>query len=223
VRKKITLAPASELIADQAYAEIQRLIVTGALRPGALVSESALSEQIDCGRTPIREALQRLQLEGFVEIHPRRGALVTTFDIHKQLELIETRRPLELLMVQLAARRADADTRREMLKLADDLEAAVHDDDRGRYFGINKATHDIEAEAAKNPTLEKIMANVHALSRRFWYTFITDSKFFSGAAEYHCNVLRAIARSDTEAAVENAGKLMGYLEKVTLDTIARDR
>jgi DNA-binding GntR family transcriptional regulator len=182
-----------------------------------------LSEQIDCGRTPIREALQRLRLEGFVEIHPRRGALVTTFDINKQLELIETRRPLELLMVQLAARRADSDIRQQMLKLADDLEAAVRDDDRGRYFGINKATHEIEAKAAKNPTLEKIMGNVHALSRRFWYTFINESEFFSGAAEYHCNVLRAIARREPEAAIENAGKLMDYLEKVTLDTIARDR
>src|SRR5215813_356325 len=113
--KKSSKAKTGELIADQAYAEIQRLIVTGALKAGTLISESGLSEQLDCGRTPIREALQRLQLEGFVEIHPRRGALVTTFDINKQLELIEIRRPLELLMVQLAARRADRETRQQML------------------------------------------------------------------------------------------------------------
>src|SRR5262249_34242760 len=107
--------------------------------------------------------------------------------------------------------------------LANDLEAAVRDNDRGRYFGINRATHEIEAKATKNPTLEKIMSNVHALSRRFWYTFITETESFSEAAKFHCHVLRAIADRDLEAAVENARSLMDYLEKVTLATIARDR
>jgi DNA-binding GntR family transcriptional regulator len=222
---KKTTGPAQtgELMADQAYSEIQRLIVTGELRPATLISENALSEQLECGRTPIREALQRLRLEGFVEIHPRRGALVTTFDINKQLELLETRRPLELLMVELAARRADTETREEMRRLADELEAAVRDNDRDRYFGINKATHDIEAKATKNPSLQKILENVHALSRRFWYTFITESKFFSEAAGYHCNVLRAIAEKNPYAAAENAANLMNYLEKVTYEAISRDR
>ena len=70
------------------------MIVTRQLRPGSMISENQLSEQLGCGRTPIREALQRLKFEGFVEIHARRGVLVAPIDVVKQLELLEVRRPL---------------------------------------------------------------------------------------------------------------------------------
>jgi DNA-binding GntR family transcriptional regulator len=210
-----------ELISDAAYAAIQHLIVTGRLKGGSMISENELREQLNCGRTPIREALQRLKLEGFVEIHPRRGALVTTIDIRQQLELLEVRRPLEATMVRLAARRATAEQRLRMRQLADELEAAVRQDDRDKYFGINRATHEIEAEATRNSMLIKTIGQVHTLSRRFWYSFITASDSFAEAAEFHCNVLRSIADSDGEAAADNAGKLMDYLERVTREAIER--
>ena len=63
-------------LAEGAYRAIEEMIVTRQLRPGSMVSENQLSEQLGCGRTPIREALQRLKFEGYVEIHPRRGVLV---------------------------------------------------------------------------------------------------------------------------------------------------
>lgn len=210
-----------ELISDAAYAAIQNLIVTGRLRGGSMISENELREQLNCGRTPIREALQRLKLEGFVEIHPRRGVLVTTIDIRQQLELLEVRRPLEDTMVRLAARRATAEQRQQMRQLADELEAAVSRDDRDKYFGINRATHEIEAEATKNSMLIKTVRQVHTLSRRFWYSFITASDSFAEAAVFHCAVLRSIAEGDGDAAAANAGKLMDYLERVTREAIER--
>ncbi|QDZ12747.1 GntR family transcriptional regulator [Devosia ginsengisoli] len=210
-----------ELISDAAYAAIQNLIVTGRLRGGSMISENELREQLNCGRTPIREALQRLKLEGFVEIHPRRGVLVTTIDIRQQLELLEVRRPLEDTMVRLAARRATPEQRQQMRQLADELEAAVSRDDRDKYFGINRATHEIEAEATKNSMLIKTVRQVHTLSRRFWYSFITASDSFAEAAVFHCGVLRSIAEGDGDAAAANAGKLMDYLERVTREAIER--
>jgi DNA-binding GntR family transcriptional regulator len=210
---------AAMLISDSAYLAIQNLIVTGRLRGGSIISENDLRAQLNCGRTPIREALQRLQIEGFVEIHPRRGALVTTFDIRKQLELLELRRPLEELMVRLAAARADRDQRQRMIELADDLEAAVRADDRERYFGINSMTHQIEAEATRNSMLQKTIGQVHLLSRRFWYSFITASETFAIAATAHCKVLRAIGTGDADAASAGAAELLDYLEKVTRETI----
>lgn len=210
-----------ELISDVAYSAIQNLIVTGRLRPGSMISENELREELNCGRTPIREALQRLKLEGFVEIHPRRGALVTTIDIRQQLELLEVRRPLENLMVRLAARRATPDQRQTMRQLADEMDAAVRRDDRDKYFGINRAIHEIEADATKNAMLIKTVRQVHTLSRRFWYSFITASDNFADAAVLHCNVLRAIDAGDGEAAAENAQLLMDYLERVTRETIER--
>lgn len=207
------------LISDTAYAAIQNLIVTGQLRGGAMISENELREQLDCGRTPIREALQRLQLEGFVEIHPRRGVIVTTIDIRQQLELLEVRRPLEITMVRLAAQRADAGQRQRMRELADELETAVQQDDRHRYFGINRATHELEAAAAKNAMLARTIGQIHSLSRRFWYSFITSSENFAEAARFHCAVLRAIAGGDPESATQNAHLLLDYLDRITRQTI----
>ena len=86
-------------LAEGAYRALEEMIVTRQLRPGSMLSENQLSEQLGCGRTPIREALQRLKFEGYVEIHPRRGVLVAPIDVLKQLELLEVRRPLENLVV----------------------------------------------------------------------------------------------------------------------------
>ncbi|MET3925719.1 GntR family transcriptional regulator [Devosia sp. 2618] len=216
-----TRAAAPELISDTAYVAIQNLIVTGRLRPGSMISENELREELNCGRTPIREALQRLKLEGFVEIHPRRGALVTTINLRQQLELLEVRRPLEDIMVRLAARRATPDQRERMRLLANELEAAVDRDDRDKYFGINRATHEIEAEATKNAMLIKTISQVHTMSRRFWYSFITASDSFADAAGLHCKVLRAISDGDGDEAAQNAHLLLDYLERVTKDAIER--
>ena len=98
-------------LTDIPYDAIQRMIVTGTLGPHQLISESELGRELDCGRTPIREALQRLKFEGFVEVLPRRGILVTAADVNGQLELLEMRRPLEKLVVTLASRRAKPEQR----------------------------------------------------------------------------------------------------------------
>jgi len=205
--------------AEQAYAEIQRLIVTGDIPAYELLSENDLARRIGCGRTPVREALQRLKFEGFVDILPRRGIMVTPVDINRQLELLETRRPLETQMVSLAATRADEDQRAEMLRLAEELENAIADRDRDRYLEINRAIHRIEAEAARNRYLSTHIQMLHGLSRRFWYSFITETDSFSKAAVHHARTLRAIAGGEPETARAECNALLDLLEEVSQDAI----
>lgn len=207
------------LLSEMAYERIENMIVTGALRPNSMISENELSKELGCGRAPVREALQRLRSIGFVEVLPRRGALVTPVDVRTQLELLEVRRPLAELMVRSAARRASAEERLQMKLLADQLEEAVRIDDRERYFDINRRIHLIEAEAAKNRVLKNSIGVIHSLSRRFWYALIKDTKSFSEAAVWHTHVLRAIADSDAEQAAFGARKLIDFLERVTRATI----
>ncbi|GMG85054.1 GntR family transcriptional regulator [Paralimibaculum aggregatum] len=212
-----TAAPIST--AEQAYAEIQRLIVIGTLPAYELLSENDLARRIGCGRTPVREALQRLKFEGFVDILPRRGIMVTPVDITRQLELLETRRPLEELMVSLAAVRADERQRAEMLRLADELERAIAARDRGRYLEINREIHRIEAEAARNRYLTQHIHLLHGLSRRFWYSFITETESFSEAAVHHARTLRAIAAGEPETARQECVALLDLLEQVSQKAI----
>src|SRR5690242_3930092 len=95
-----------ESLTERAYRELEERIVTLQLPPGTVVSEGSLSDKLGIGRTPIREALQRLARERLVVIMPRRGIVVAEENIKTQLRLIELRREIERLLAGLAARRA---------------------------------------------------------------------------------------------------------------------
>jgi DNA-binding GntR family transcriptional regulator len=210
-----------ESLAEVAYREIEEMIVTRQLRPGSMISENQLSERLGCGRTPIREALQRLRLEGFVEIHPRRGVLVSSIDVLKQLEVLEVRRPLECLMVRLASERASERERAEMRCLADEIRAAAATAAASRYLQATRAIHQLEACAARNSVLASSIGVVHGLSRRFWYAYIEDTGGFPEASGIHVATLGAIAAGDADRAAASAGRLLDHLERLTRSALER--
>ena len=113
-KKKPAAGPAEASLTDRAYSDLEALIVTLKLAPGSAVSESALSERLGIGRTPIREALQRLARERLVTILPRRGIIVSEINIKSQLRLLEVRREVERLVARSAARRATAEERAQI-------------------------------------------------------------------------------------------------------------
>src|SRR3954465_1678799 len=104
-------------LTDRAYRELEEMIVTLQLLPGTVLSEQALAVRLKIGRTPIREALQRLARDGLVLIMPRRGIMVSEINLRLQLRLLEVRRELERLMASLAAERATPDERREFAEV----------------------------------------------------------------------------------------------------------
>ena len=95
-----------ETLTDRAYRLVEELIVTLALPPETILSEQSLAARLGIGRTPIREALQRLARDGLVVILPRRGILVSQINLKTQMRLLEVRRELERLMARGAAERA---------------------------------------------------------------------------------------------------------------------
>ena len=101
------------------------MIATLELPPGAVLSEAQLIEALDIGRTPIREALQRLAVEGLVEILPRKGILVSDTNPQKQLLILEVRRELDRLMARTGAVRARTHERERFNAIADNMEAAA--------------------------------------------------------------------------------------------------
>jgi DNA-binding GntR family transcriptional regulator len=208
-------AAAAESLSEVAYRAIEEMIVTRQLRPGSMISENQLSEQLGCGRTPIREALQRLKFEGFVEIHARRGVLVAPIDVVKQLELLEVRRPLELLAVRLAAVRALERERAEMQVLAQEIGAAAAATDAVRYLHATQAIHEAVPRAAHNSVLASSIGVIHSLSRRFWYAMNEDASGVPEHSEIHAATLFAIIAGDADAAAVSANLLIDHLEKLT--------
>ena len=207
-------------LAEVAYDAIEQMIVSRKLLPGAMVSESELSEELALGRTPVREALARLKAIGFVEIHPRRGVLVTPVDVIRHLELLEVRKPLDETVARCAIRRGNEDDLRELRALSDNLVASAARGDRNLYFRSKRNLHEAANKAAYNSTLAATMAALHARSRRFWYSY-EPTEHFGESARLHAAIVEGIATRDEPRAVDGVGKLFAFLDVLTRQALDR--
>ena len=153
--KKNTKSPTrskldSESLSNQAYEKIEELIVTMILKPGSPVSEAQLSTMLNIGRTPIREAMQRLSREHLVSILPKRGIFIADLDTQKQLRVLETRRELERLICKKAAKRANATERKEFERIAKDFRKAQKGKNESLFLKVDKELNELTVTAAKN-------------------------------------------------------------------------
>ena len=139
--RKLT-AKRTESLTDKAYSVLEEMIVTLRLEPGEVLSEVALSQELKIGRTPIREALQRLAREGLVLILPRKGILVSDINPRKQLLLLEVRRELERLIARSAAQRATPGEKQAFAAIADGIEKASKDKSKDSTKDKPKANKD---------------------------------------------------------------------------------
>ena len=212
------LAPPQSLT-DRAYAEIEELIVTLRLAPGAPVSEAELSGRLGIGRTPIREALQRLARERLVEIYPRRGIFVTDINVAGQLRLLETRRELERLIARSAARRATDDERVRFRALAVAFEAAAKANDDVTFMRIDRDFNVLCSSAAHNEFAAGAMSLLHSLSRRFWYLHYKQAADMPLTAKLHADIARAIAAGDGDRAAKASDRLLDAIEQFTRNTV----
>ncbi|PXY37013.1 GntR family transcriptional regulator [Prauserella flavalba] len=189
------------------------------LPPGSLVSEARLMERTGLGRTPVREALQRLARERMVEIHPSQGVFVAATSIEAQLKVLELRRSLEELAVRLAAHRATTAQRERILELAEVL-AAFDGDDPQEFGDLLKQTHTLIVDAAHNEFISLSMAPLQGLSRRFWFAHLRDPKTeLHEAADLHGQILRAICHGDETKATDASLQLNDYLTDFTYRTL----
>ena len=115
----------NETLTEQAYRLIEEQIVTLRLKPGDVLSEQMLSATFDIGRTPIREALQRLAREGLITVLPRKGILVSDINPRSQLLVLEVRREIERLLSRAGAERATKEQRAQLLEIAQGMDRAA--------------------------------------------------------------------------------------------------
>jgi len=206
-------------LTDRAYAEIEELIVTLRLAPGAPVSEAELSARLGIGRTPIREALQRLSRDGLVNILPRRGVLVSDIDLRSQLRLLEVRRELERLMARGAAERASEEERAQFSGIAAGMYRASDTDDDISFMRLDQQFNTLVSLAARNEFASRSMGLMHGLSRRFWYQHYKQAADLPLCARLHAAVAEAIANRDPDKAAEASDRLIDYIESFARSTL----
>lgn len=220
-RASMPSTPAQSLT-DLAYAHLEELIVTLKLAPGAAVSEAELSELTGIGRTPIREALQRLAREKLVSILPRRGIVVSEINVGSQLRLLEVRRELERLIARTAARRATAAEREQFRELAKRFEKSARNDDDVAFMRTDREFNTLCSAASHNDFAARAMGMMHSLSRRFWYIHYKRAADMPLTAKLHADIARAIADADEERAARASDRLLDEIEKFTRETVSGD-
>ena len=154
---------------SEAYRLLKDKIIRLELPPAAVIDETALMAELELGRTPIREALQRLALESLVVILPRRGTIVADLNMSDLQKIFEIRVDLELLSVRLAAQRATPAQIAAMEGLFGDAEALLQQGDNFQLIQLDHEAHRLLAQAAHNEFLEETLDRLYNHVLRLWY------------------------------------------------------
>jgi len=162
-----TIRSSSKTLSEQAYEKLEESIISLQLAPGEILSEAALADELGIGRTPIREALQKLVGTGLIVILPHKGILVTEINPFKQLQLLELRQALEPLMVRSAAIRSTKDQKAHFNDIADNMDIAAKNNDDIMFMNYDNKLHRLLSQASNNEYLTRAMDIYHSLCRSF--------------------------------------------------------
>ncbi|MDJ0835290.1 MAG: GntR family transcriptional regulator [Acidobacteriota bacterium] len=201
-------------LADQAYSLIEEMIVTLELAPGSVFSENDLSKRIEIGRTPMREALQRLSSERLLKAMPRRGMLVTEINIADHFKILDTRRVLDRLLATRAARRVDDGSKADLRGIARKMQEAAEEKDLNAFMRHDRELDETLALIANNPYAAQAAACMHAHCRRFWYQYRGAGDLVR-SGQLHAALVDAVLEGDEEAAAACSDQLIDYLVEFT--------
>ena len=182
----------------RAYERIKQKIVSLDLPPGSVIDEAALRTELDLGRTPIREALQRLALEKLVVIVPRRGMFVAGIGVMDLQRLFEVRVELESMAARLAAQRGTAQHWQRMEAVLRDLPEGNGAVENQALIAVDQICHEIIYEAADNEFLQDTLVTMYALSLRLWYFALTKIGDMRNAILEHVAIMNALKAGDAE-------------------------
>jgi DNA-binding GntR family transcriptional regulator len=186
-------------LSEKAYHLIRHRVVTLELAPLSFIDEQALMQDLQLGRTPIREALQRLAAEGLVFLAPRRGMYVADISITDLQKIFEMRLAVEGLAARLAADRISNELLDQMQAVMAEL-AEVADDDGKALMLIDERFHMLLYQAADNEFLAETCTRLHAQSCRLWHLVLERLVDVRSALEQHWGTLEALRARDGDGA-----------------------
>ena len=184
---------------ERAYLLIRDQIVTLKLAPGSVIEEAGLRQELGLGRTPIREALQRLAHENLVSFIPHRGTFVCDINLTDLHRLTEVRVEMEGYAARLAAERAGASDRAAMEALMAELETIDESDVRG-LMRLDQQIHRQVYQATRNAFLQAMLEESFNLSLRIWFLGLDRGVRLKEAVEEHRQLLDAIVSRDPKKA-----------------------
>jgi DNA-binding GntR family transcriptional regulator len=192
--------PGGELLADRAYEELRDRIVTLRIAPGAPIDEDVIGQELQMGRTPVREAIKRLSLESLVTVFPRRGTFASEINITDLAHISDVRGVLEGMAAERAAERITEGQRAELDELLAELGHSQGSDDLEALMALDAQVHRFIYRCAANPYLEETLGRYFNLSIRIWHLVIDRLPHLFARVHEHDDLLQAIADGEGELA-----------------------
>ncbi len=200
---------------DIVFETLRTAILEGGLKPGERVMEVQLAEKLGVSRTPVREAIRKLELEGLLVMIPRKGAYVADVSIKDVLNVLEVRASLEGLAASLAAERITEEEVEKLKQSAEQFEAMNKENDREGMILKDTEFHSVLLNASRNDKLLNIVEGLSDQVQRFRVIYFTEYSDAKNIIKEHRNILEAISERDGEKAdrlaqdhIENIGNYL---------------
>ncbi|MFA5523487.1 MAG: GntR family transcriptional regulator [Tissierellales bacterium] len=201
------------------FESIREAILYGRLKPGERVMEIQLAEKLGVSRTPVREAIRKLELEGLLIMEPRKGAYVADVSLKDVVDVLEVRSSLEGLAASLAATRASEEEIELLKEKSMEFKECIEINDVQGMIAKDTEFHETIFKAAKNKKLTSIIESLREQVQRFRVTYFTEYNMTTYLAQEHHNVLEAIASRDPEKSKEYAQRHIVNIEKFIVSRV----
>lgn len=220
IQASMGLDTAKRSLADVAYERIRDRLLVLDIKPGDLLNDDELGKDLGVGRTPVREALKRLELDRLVVSYPRRGTFATRVEVTDLALISEIRTQLEPLAASRAARVASASTREQLREIVH----AVESFDAGAASVVELLRLDISVHrgiyaAAANPHLEDVLIRYDNLSTRIWCMVLDRLPDLTQHVNEHVDLLRAVIDGDEERAADLARRHVIGFERAVREAL----
>lgn len=208
---------------DVVFNTLRQSILIGELKPGERLMEIHLANRLGVSRTPIREAIHKLEREGLVTITPRRGAEVAQITEKSMNDVLEVRQALDALCVELACDRITEEGTEALRKACDHFEQCVNTGDSKQIAQADVALHDIIVQATGNQRLIQLVNNLSEQMYRYRFEYIKDSSQHQTLVNEHRIIYQSIVRKDKETAAAAARTHIDNQKKAIMRQIRLDR
>lgn len=208
---------------DVVFNTLRQAILTGELKPGERLMEIHLANKLGVSRTPIREAIRKLELEGLVTMIPRRGAEVAQITEKSMNDVLEVRRAMDALCVELACERISKPELEALKGACDAFEEAVRGGDIKVIAKADVALHDIIVQATGNLRLVQLINNLSEQMYRYRFEYLKDTTCHQSLIEEHRIIYESIVKKDKEAASQAAKLHIDNQEKAIIHQIRLEK
>lgn len=210
---------APDSLKEIAYHRLEEKIVRLEFAPGSVVTEKDLAESIGIGRTPVREAIQRLAMAGLLEVLPRRGIRVSQVDADGVLRLLDVSRGVDNALARGAAVRATPEQRLEFTRVAAEFEAAAARRDPIAIVRLDSEFNNLCTSAMDNEHATKVCRLFTPVTRRFWFHHRARAGDISLGPRLHAQAARALAEGDPDKACAAFARINDFMESFVKETM----